>query len=114
MVDVQLQAAQAGTGAAEDQIRRFHDEKNLPGSNHDRFMDWRREHSQGFYLTIKSKQRANLHAADCWHQGDYKYGDHLDWGSATKTSKICAGTQERLCEWVKSQGIVVHRGESCL
>ena len=112
MADVHSKADQTDFAARGQQIVPFHDATR--GSEHDRFMDWRHEHPGGFYLTLKSNQRANLHRAACAHQGDYTYGDHEGWGSATKALKVCADTQEPLHEWAKSQGVVVHRCESCL
>lgn len=84
------------------------------GSEHDRFMAWRRQNPQAFYLAVKSKQRANLHSAKCSHQGDYMYGEHPEWGSATKSLKVCADTQGRLQKWAQSQGISISPCQDCL
>jgi hypothetical protein len=94
------QASSAMTGLGGLAILPFHDVE--PGSDHDRFMNWRRENEGGFYLTLKSKTKANLHKADCKHQGNYDWADHeYGGGSATKDRKLCAQTPPPLYDWAR-------------
>jgi hypothetical protein len=87
----------------------FHDHSR--GSDHDHFMKWRRESEVGFYLTLKSKQKANLHAATCKHQGNYDYGEYP--GSATADRKVCAAMPDSLYDWARAEGVVIHRCATC-
>lgn len=90
-------------------VLKFHDVE--PGSDHNGFMNWRRGHQDGFYLTLKSKKKANLHVASCTHQGDYDFGEFE--GSATSDEKVCAQAVEFLYEWAQPRGIAIHRCGRC-
>lgn len=90
-------------------VLEFHDAE--PGSDHNRFMRWRRQHKDGFYLAIKTKKKANLHRASCFHQGNYDFGEFA--GSATKDRKLCATTPAPLHEWAREQAVAIHRCPHC-
>lgn len=91
-------------------IVEFHDVHQ--GSHHDLFMAWRRDNETGFYLTMKSRRRANLHEAWCQHQGHYDFGEY-DGSSATRDRKICSNDPRALYRWARDQGVEIHRCITC-
>jgi hypothetical protein len=81
------------------------------GSDHNRFMNWRRDNEEGFYLTVKSRRHANLHQSRCTHQGNYDFGEYA--GSATQDRKICSRDHRALYIWARERGIEIHRCITC-
>lgn len=97
--------------AESEGIVEFHDHDGKV--YHDKFQQWRRQHPDGFYLTIKSRHQAKLHGVSCRHQGDpsVKYaGDY----SSTGSRKICADSRKTLISWAKREEFAVSPCTHCL
>lgn len=96
---------------------------DLPGQKfHDRFQDWRREHQtrrNACFLAFHGKNKAFLHAVDCWHTGSidwdgYRVKGNKKWlFSLTKNRKVCADSLNQLLSWAAQENISVSRCSHC-
>ena len=84
-------------------------------SQHEAFQLWRRQHQQGFFLTFKTREKANLHeATGCWHQGGYDLSSEQYGGSATSKRKVCSEDAAELLAWAKSNRVNVTPCAHCI
>jgi hypothetical protein len=94
-------------------ISEFHDASGV--SLHDLFQAWRTNHQDGFFLTLVTQTRANLHGARCKHLGSgppyFSMEDGL--GSLTSKRKVC-GSEEELMAWASNNGVTVNRCRHCM
>jgi hypothetical protein len=81
---------------------------------HSRFQAWRRENSDGFFLTEKSKGRFILHHVDCWHPGKNTWEPADAGQSLTKKRKICSTEDSELDDWATQQGFSVRDCQHCV
>lgn len=80
-------------------VTEFHD-KSDPDA-HDKFQTWRRINKEaGFFINVKSKNDLRLHRAYCGHFEDTERGKE-EWGSLTKSEKICSTDKDELRTWSK-------------
>jgi hypothetical protein len=84
-------------------------------SKHGAFQRWRGKHREGFFLTLATKRRANLHSAvGCWHIGGYALSAEEAGGSLTRAAKVCADDPLRLIEWAAARDVAVKPCAHCI
>ncbi len=88
-------------------IVEFHDGNGE--SAHNDFQDWRRENESGFFINVRSRDDQMLHRASCSHAGntEWKPEDHDDWGSLTKSRKICSTDIRELQDRIEEEGGII-------
>lgn len=82
------------------------------GSQHAAFQLWRRTHPDGAFLTMASRQRANLHRSGCPHLGNTTW-PASEGGSLTKTEKLCADSAASLLMWALEHLVEVFQCYHC-
>ncbi len=84
-------------------------------SEHHLFQEWREKNPAGVFLTIATKQNANLHGARCLHLGSgppyYRLDDHNS--SLTRKWKIC-GPLNELLAWARKGAITINSCQHCV
>jgi hypothetical protein len=93
-------------------ILKFKDDvqKNM----HNEFQEWRSKNPNGYFLTEKTKTKANLHGSCCHHLGDTKWELESDIDkSLTKSIKVC-GSLDDLKNWANKNEIIVKICKDCL
>lgn len=83
-------------------IKEFQDRDGF--NHHDAFQLWRRQNPSGYFLTFKTKMKANLHGSNCDHSGtpDFTMAERKKEGlvgSLTRHKKVCSETEKELLEW---------------
>lgn len=81
--------------------------EDVPGDiQHQRFQEWRRANSAGYFLNIRSRRDLMLHRATCKHHGDRDWQSDADGSnSLTKKAKACSSSESLLRDWAQQQGL---------
>lgn len=90
----------------------FHDTPNQ--SQHDAFQAWRAANPDGFFLTFKTRSKANLHVSTCHHLGSEDWTREETGDSLTVKRKVCCHHARTLEAWAAAQGLHVHHCLDCL
>jgi predicted HNH restriction endonuclease len=94
-------------------LQEFHDDDG--SVHHNEFQGWRRANPSAFFLTFYTKQKANLHGANCQHLGSYSWRALKDGrNSLTRERKVYSDSERRLAKWAARESVDVHVCRHCL
>lgn len=102
----------SGSAPGPHGVIEFHDTPNK--SDHDAFQAWRSAHPDGFFLTFKTKVKANLHVSTCHHPGSADWSREETGHSLTTMRKACSTRARELRSWADAQGVQLHACLDCL
>jgi hypothetical protein len=83
--------------------------------HHDEFQGWRVINSDGIFLTLETKSKANLHGSQCFHLGSTEWvSSNLSGSSLTKKKKVLGGSYGDIKTWAGENGVDIHLCSHCV
>jgi hypothetical protein len=83
-------------------ITQFHDSGRESALN--RFQDWRRANTDGFFINCINRTTWKLHVTTCWHSGNSLWLRDRRGASLTRQRKICSDSLQELLTWAEQDG----------